>query len=126
LAEAADNKPKTKAGKEAAVALAEAAEAAGIEQSVVEEADSWASVAELLTGGETEEEFSEEEEEFEEEEPEEWIPKDGEMGVANLPKVGKVECEFVKVFVKQEKADIKRSDTGRTTKGVPFTRLSAS
>ena len=126
LADLADNKPKTKAGKEAAVALAEAATAAGIDESVVENADSWAAVAEMLldenANNEVEEEF--EEEEFDEEEPEEWVPVEGEMGVADLPKVGKVEVEFVKVYAKGEKADIKRGDTNRITKGVPFSRLS--
>jgi hypothetical protein len=67
-----------------------------------------------------------EEEEYSEE-VEEWVPAKGEIGFFLDPKSKTpVKCEFVEVNGKLEKVDLKRLDTNKIVKGVPFIRLSAT
>lgn len=71
------------------------------------------------TAEEAEEEYSEE--------AEEWVPADGEIGFFHDPKSKTpVRCEFVKVYGKLEKVDLKRLDTNKIVKGVPFAKVGAT
>lgn len=125
LAKVADKSPKSAKGVEASQTLSAYAEAAGVED--YEDIPTWVGVAEAIIaanegGGEADEEFTEEEEESFEEE---WVPTEGELGVFAHPKTGDVEVEFISVDLEAEKADVRRNDTKRVTKGVPFKLLRA-
>lgn len=105
-----------------------------------EEMASWADVAQAIVdmldiqkaeqAGEQTEAVgaaAEEEEYTEEAEAEEWVPVKGELGFFLDPKSKTpVKCEFVEVNGKLEKVDLKRLDSGKILKGVPFIRLSAT
>lgn len=102
-----------------------------------EEMASWKEVAQAIVdmleiqkaeqAGESEEAPAEEEEYTEEAEAEEWVPVKGELGFFLDPKSKTpIKCEFVEVNGKLEKVDLKRLDTNKILKGVPFIRLSAT
>jgi hypothetical protein len=119
-------KPKAKA-EEAARTLTGHAKVLGVDG--YEDMETWAEVAEAIVAHEEAEGEGEEveEEEYSEEEPEEWAPEAGEQCFFKPPRAKKaVQCEVVKVSAKLEKADVKRSDTNKITKGVPFAKLAAS
>ena len=67
------------------------------------------------------------EEEVYSEEPEDWKPVKGELGFFSDPKTKEnVRCEFVEVSAKLEKVDLKRLDTNKIVKGVPFAKVVAT
>ena len=126
-------KPKKEAG-EASKTLAGHAKVLGIDG--YEDMDTWVDVAQAIIDheeivaeeeAEPEEEAEAEEEYVEEEaeaEEEEWSPAEGEMGFFMAPGSKKpVECEFVKVYGKAQKVDLKRNDTKKIVKGVPFAKV---
>lgn len=122
LAKLADaGKPKKEAD-EAKRALAGHAKLLNIEG--FEEMDTWTQVAEAILA-QSEEEPEEQEEEYQpEEEPEEWAPQEGEVAyMSNGPKKAPTECEVVKLYPKSQKADVKRLDTKKIVKGVPYDKI---
>jgi hypothetical protein len=127
-------KPKKEA-EAAAKTLTGHAKVLGIEG--YEDMDTWVDVAQAIIDheeivaeeeAEPEEEAEAEEEEYVEEEAEaeeeEWSPVEGEMAFFMPPGSKKpVECEFVKVYGKAQKVHLKRLDTKKNVKGVPFVKV---
>jgi len=139
VAKVADDAKSKKADKIAAEkVLSGYAKTLGIDG--YEDMASWAEVAQAIvdmveiqkaeqSGGDEPEAAEAEEEEYTEEdaEVEDWKPLKGEIGYFLDPKSKKpIQCEFVEVSAKLEKADLKRLDTNKIVKGVPFIRLSAT
>jgi hypothetical protein len=126
LAKLADAGRPKKEALAAAKTLSDRAKMLGIEGA--EGMASWVEVAEAIVGeeqpeAEEEEEEPQEEEEYQEE-PEEWAPSEGEVCyLSNGAKKAPTECEIVKVYGKVQKADVKRLDTKKIIKGVPFAKL---
>jgi hypothetical protein len=129
LAAVADaGKPK-KAAEDAARVLSDKAKELGIAH--WEDIPTWTELATAIVeaggeeeGGEAEEEEAEEEEWSEEDE--EWTPVADEIAfMSNGPKKKPTEVEITKVYAKAEKADVKRLDTNKILKGVPFAKLSS-
>lgn len=126
LGELADaGKPKKEA-TEAARTLAGHAKILNIDSDSL---GTWTEVAEAIVAHEEPEaedanDEAEADEEYEEE-VEDWIPTAGEIVFFAGPGKKPIEAEVVKVFAKQEKADLKRLDTKKLVKGVPFAKINA-
>lgn len=115
---------KSKEAQKAQQTLTGHAQVLGIDG--YEEMETWTAVAEAIAAHEEAEPEAETEEEYVEE-PEEWAPTEKEVCyMSNGPKKKPTECEIVKVYAKAEKADVKRLDTKKVVKGVPFAKLSAT
>lgn len=135
IAKVADNPKATKADRvKAEQTLIEYAKALSIEG--YEKMETWTEVAQSIIdmkeivaaeeAGAAEGAASEEAEEYSEE-AEEWTPAEGEIGLFYNPKdKAPVKCEFVKVYGKLEKVDLKRLDTNKIIKGVPFNKVAAT
>ncbi len=132
VAAVADNPKATKADRvKAEQILIEYAKALSIDGYA--DMSTWAEVAQAIIdmkeivaaeeAGATEEADSEEYSE----EAEEWTPVEGEIGFFHNPKdKAPVKCEFVKVYGKLEKVDLKRLDNNKIVKGVPFAKVAAT
>ena len=105
---------------EAAIELGEAAEAAGIDP---DEFESWADVAKALL--ESSEDDSEDSDDGDlDEDEEDTPPEKGEVYNFKPPKSQKlVPCEVTAVFAGKETCNLKRLDTGKSHKGIPWEKL---
>lgn len=132
IAKVADNPKASKADRvNAEKVLVEHASTLGVEgyadmATWTEVAQSIIDMKEIIEAEQADAASSEESEEYSEE-SEDWSPVEGEIGFFHNPKdKAPVKCEFVKVYGKLEKVDLKRLDTNKIVKGVPFNKVAAT
>jgi len=117
LASLADNKKSP--DEDSAIRLTELAKEAGVDEDVINAADSWASVVEMIRSS-----GDPAEEEPEEEAADDWKPEKGEVYPYKAPgKKKAVDHEVIAVFETRETVNLKNLDDEKIYKSVPWDKL---
>lgn len=100
--------------QDAATQLADLAKEAGVDEDAISNAESWASVVEMMSSGDAEAEAA----------ADDWKPEKGEVYPFKAPgKKKAVDCEVTAVFETRETVNLKNLDDEKAYKAVPWASL---